>query len=160
MSFHVHVSCCAGVGVARAVFEDIMRCVLCLLFGGWKGRPSSLKTLALSVQLPRPPGGRVYRTRRLPDLIETVGDDALSLAEGTAAGADAAGTALWGLTKEVAAWAADLVLRQALTPVHEYRTSTRRVQAALDEELAALPQASLPPRSSAEKGVPCRMSVA
>lgn len=85
-------------------------------------------------------------------MIETVGDDALSLAEGTAAGVDAAGTALWGLAKEVAVWATDLVLRQALAPVHEYRTSTRRVQAALDEEQAALPQAPPPPRSSAEEG--------
>lgn len=97
--------------------------------------------------------------RRLPDLMETVGDDALSLAEGTAAGVDAAGTALWGLTKEVAVWATDFVLRQALAPVHEYRTSAKRVQAALDEEQAALPQASSPPRSSAEKGVLCGVCV-
>lgn len=86
--------------------------------------------------------------------METVADDALSLAEGTATGVDAAGAALWGLTKDVAAWATDLVLRQALSPVHEYRTSVRRVQAALDEEQAALPpQVSMPSRSSAEKGV-------
>lgn len=85
--------------------------------------------------------------------MENVGDDALSLAEGTAAGVDAAGTALWGLAKEVAVWAADVVLRQALAPVHEYRTSARRVQEALDEEQAALPQDRLPPRPSAEEGV-------
>lgn len=91
--------------------------------------------------------------RRLPDLMETVADDALSLAEGTATGLGAAGEALWGLTRNVAAWASDLVLRQALAPVHEYRTSARRVQAALDEEQAALPDARpQQPRSSAEEG--------
>lgn len=85
--------------------------------------------------------------------METVADDALSLAEGTATGVDAAGAALWGLTKDVAVWATDLVLRQALSPVHEYRTSVRRVQAALDEEQTALSHVSTPSRSSAEKGV-------
>lgn len=85
--------------------------------------------------------------------METVADDALSLAEGTATGVDEAGAALWGLTKDVAVWATDLVLRQALAPVHEYRTSAKRVQAALDEEQAALPQTSTPSRSSVEKGV-------
>lgn len=85
--------------------------------------------------------------------MENVADDALSLAEGTATGVDAAGAALWGLTKDVAVWASDLVLRQALAPVHEYRTSMRRVQAALDEDQAALPQARPPPRASAEKGM-------
>lgn len=79
------------------------------------------------------------QTRRLPELIETLGDDALSLAEGTAGGVDAAGTAIWGLTKGAAVWAAERVLRQALAPVHEYRTSSKRVQAALDAQLAALP---------------------
>ena len=91
--------------------------------------------------------------------METVADDALSLAEGTATGVDAAGEALWGLTRDVAVWVSDLVLRQALAPVHEYRTSTRRVQAALDEQQAAQPQASSPPRSSAEKGVLVHSSV-
>ncbi|CBJ28402.1 hypothetical protein Esi_0104_0073 [Ectocarpus siliculosus] len=75
---------------------------------------------------------------RLPGLIETTTDDALvlagDLAEGTALGLDAAGTALWEVTKELGGWAADSVLRPVLTPVHEYRTSTRRVQDALDEE--------------------------
>ncbi|CAM9258317.1 unnamed protein product [Ectocarpus sp. 8 AP-2014] len=75
---------------------------------------------------------------RLPGLIETTTDDALvlagDLAEGTALGLDAAGTALWEVTKELGGWAADSVLRPVLGPVHEYRTSTRRVQDALDEE--------------------------
>lgn len=89
---------------------------------------------------------------RLPDLIETATDDALSLAsgvaEGTAAGVDAAGTALWGVTKEAGVWAIEQVLRQALAPVHEYRTSSRRVQAAVDEEQMALPPTRSRPRSS------------
>lgn len=79
------------------------------------------------------------QTHRLPELIETLGEDALSLAEGTAEGVDAAGAVLWGATKEAVFWAAERVLRQALAPVHEYRTSAKRVQAALDAQLGALP---------------------
>ncbi|CAN0127249.1 unnamed protein product, partial [Hapterophycus canaliculatus] len=79
---------------------------------------------------------------RLPDLVETAANDAALLAsdvaEGTATGLDAAGTAIWDVAKEAGGWAAEQVLRQALTPVHKYRASARRVQAALDEERIAL----------------------
>lgn len=93
-------------------------------------------------------------------MIETLGDDALSLAEGTAEGLDAAGAVLWEATKETVFWAAERVLRQALAPVHEYRTSAKRVQAALDAQLAALPprkeekgKEGKEDSSSVEKGV-------
>lgn len=76
------------------------------------------------------------------------------VAEGTASGLDAVGTALWEVTKELSGWAADSVLRQVLTPVHEYRTSARRVQDALDEELVVALKAAGKNRSlsSAEEG--------
>lgn len=84
----------------------------------------------------------------MPDLIETVTDDARllvsDLAEGTAAGVDAAGSALWGVAVEAGSSTAELLLRQALAPVHEYRTSAMRVKVALDEEQALLPPARLP----------------
>lgn len=94
-------------------------------------------------------------------MVETATNDAVVLAsdvvEGTATGFSAAGTALWDGTKEAAGWAAEQFLRQALTPVHAYRTSARRVQAALDDERATLPdsraQQSRRSPSSVEEGV-------
>lgn len=78
----------------------------------------------------------------MPDLIETVTDDARllasDLAEGTAAGVDA----LWGVAVEAGSSTLELLLRQALAPVHDYQTSAKRVKVALDEEQALLP----PPR--------------
>lgn len=85
-------------------------------------------------------------------MIDTATDDALSLAsgvaDGTAAGVDAAGTALWYVTKEAGVWVIERVLRQVLAPVHDYRTSARRVQVAVDEEQKALPPTRTRPRSS------------
>ncbi|CAM9879247.1 unnamed protein product, partial [Laminaria digitata] len=80
---------------------------------------------------------------RIPDLVESATDDARllasDLAEETAAGANAAGSALWGVAVEAGSSTAELLLRQALAPVHGYRTSAMRVKVALDKEQALLP---------------------
>lgn len=100
--------------------------------------PPPVKISSTKQDAPSPCFSETPPLHRLPSLIETTTDDALvlagDLAEGTALGLDAAGTALWEVTKELGGWVADSMLRPVLTPVHEYRTSTRRVQDALDEE--------------------------
>lgn len=90
-------------------------------------------------------------------MIDTIAGDAQLFASesarGAAAGVNAAGTALWGAAVEAGGSAAEMLLRQALEPVHAYRTSAARVQAALDEERVALPPPSPRPPSPPRFGV-------
>lgn len=89
-------------------------------------------------------------------MIYNVADDAQlfasDLAKGTVEGVDAASSALRGVVVEAGSSATERLLRQALAPVHDYWTSVMRVQAAVDEEQAALPP---PPRSATVGGESC-----
>lgn len=54
------------------------------------------------------------------------------------------GQMLWGAAFDFGTSSAGYLLRQTLTPVHDYWTSAKRVQAAVEEEQAALDPA-VPP---------------